>query len=86
MTPRPIVLAWWIWAVIILAVLAGVLWLSSCATKPVPFCAEITARIVDSGTYGQGYFMDAEDIATLRSTVKGLQAGSCRLKPVGIEI
>ena len=78
---RPIVLPWLIWFCAIVSVLLGVVWLASCAAKPLPLCPPILGRAVVTGQFGSGYFMDEDDTENLRATLYGLRDGTCRLPP-----
>lgn len=86
--PRVLVLAWWLWFVAIVAIVAAALMLSGCAsTPPVPLCAKWNATAVTDDEGGiVGVLVDADGIRKLHALVQGLAAGTCRLPKPGTPV
>lgn len=83
MRVRSTVLAWWIWFFTVIAIIAGVMSLSGCATLPP--CPRPNFDKVETDE-GMLYVLDEDNIVILANLLEELHAGRCapgRPKPKG---
>ena len=78
---RPIVLAWWVWALGVAVIIGCTVLIASCAA-PLPHCDKPIAHAVNS-SYGPVTVFDEENTAKLIAMVAGLAAGTCQLDKGG---
>jgi hypothetical protein len=78
---RAIVLPFIAWLTVLGAIVAGMLYLASCASAPLATCAPYEYRIATDRSGAEYRVLDEEDVAKLHAMIEGLAAGTCRLPP-----